>query len=263
MASSSSTCMVNSPIRFMALIQFRLHRIALALLERGVDPADRFLTPLLEPEDLYAQLARQKLHRRVTQKPQNDLTLARQPSLAKSQRACRQAWPGENVDEPSSPAFTTGPATATFFSKLSVMFRSSLDTSIKPILCPRKSGPTETQKEMLAMIFGIGIQPFRLESLIRCLEAILIAHAIDNKIRFKERQAFTSCRVKREWFARHFLSGMALRLGIQYRPSHKRQRTDKITFARCIGAVNHRDRQNPPTRHQGTFDHTSFVVLER
>ena len=76
-------------------IQFRLHRIALALLERGVDPADRFLTPLLEPEDLYAQLARQKLHRLVTQKPQNDLTLARhRPSLAKSQRACRQslAW---------------------------------------------------------------------------------------------------------------------------------------------------------------------------
>ena len=53
-----------------------------------------------------------------------------------------KAWPGENVDEPSSPAFTTGPSTATFFSKLSVMFRSSLDTSIKPILCPRKSGPT-------------------------------------------------------------------------------------------------------------------------
>ena len=95
LASSSSTCMVNSPIPLHGAIQFRLHRIALALLERGVDPADRFLTPLLEPEDLYAQLARQKLHRLVTQKPQNDLTLARhRPSLAKSQRACRQslAW---------------------------------------------------------------------------------------------------------------------------------------------------------------------------
>ena len=125
-------------------IQFRLHRIALALLERGVDPADRFLTPLLEPEDLYAQLARQKLHRLVTQKPQNDLTLARhRPSLAKSSGPAGKAWPGENVDEPSSPAFTTGPSKATFFSKLSVMFRSSLDTSIKPILCPRKSGPTQ------------------------------------------------------------------------------------------------------------------------
>ena len=42
---------------------------------------------------------------------------------------------------------TTGPSTATFFSKLSVMFRSSLDTSIKPILCPRKSGPTHTAIE--------------------------------------------------------------------------------------------------------------------
>ena len=73
----------------------RLHRIALAFLERGVDPADRLFAPLLEPEDLYAQLARQKFHRLATQKPQNDLTLARhRPSLAKSQRACRQslAW---------------------------------------------------------------------------------------------------------------------------------------------------------------------------
>ena len=91
--------------------------------------------------DLYAQLARQKLHRLVTQKPQNDLTLTvhRWPSPS---GPAGKAWPGENVDEPSSPAFTTGPSTATFFSKLSVMFRSSLDTSIKPILCPRKSGPT-------------------------------------------------------------------------------------------------------------------------
>ena len=57
-----------------------------------------------------------------------------------------ETWPGENVDEPSSPSFTTGPSTATLFSKLSVMFRSSLDTSIKPILCPRKSGLTHLLK---------------------------------------------------------------------------------------------------------------------
>ena len=233
-------------------------------LSEASDPADRFLTPLLEPEDLYAQLARQKLHRLVTQKPQNDLTLARhRPSLAKSQRACRQslAWGkrgraktahaaeqerpdvaaaratwrneqpgliaerlvfldetwartnmarrygraprGERVvaaiphghwktttfiaalrhDRITAPCVFDGPingasflawvqqalvptlsagdivimdnlsshkvagypSTATFFSKLSVMFRSSLDTSIKPILCPRKSGPTHRE----------------------------------------------------------------------------------------------------------------------
>ena len=39
-------------------IQFRLHRIALALLERGVDPADRFLA-----EDLYDGRAEQSLRR--------------------------------------------------------------------------------------------------------------------------------------------------------------------------------------------------------
>ena len=122
----------------------RFHRIALAFLERGIDPGDRLLTPLLEPENLHAQLPRQKFHRLATQKPQGNLTLARhRPPLAKSQRACRETWPGGNVDEPSSPSFTTGPSTATLFSKLSVMFRSSLDTSIKPILCPRKSGPTQ------------------------------------------------------------------------------------------------------------------------
>ena len=92
LASSSSTCMVNSPIRFMA--RSACTGSPLRCLSEASIP-DRFLTPLLEPEDLYAQLARQKLHRLVTQKPQNDLTLARhRPSLAKSQRACRQslAW---------------------------------------------------------------------------------------------------------------------------------------------------------------------------
>ena len=85
--------MVNSPIRFIALSSSACTGSPLRCLSASIP--DRFLTPLLEPEDLYAQLARQKLHRLVTQKPQNDLTLARhRPSLAKSQRACRQslAW---------------------------------------------------------------------------------------------------------------------------------------------------------------------------
>ena len=64
--------------------------------------------------------------------------------------------PGMSAVQTISPAFTTGPSTATFFSKLSVIapsrsvgsFRSSLDTSIKPILCPRKSGPTHLDKNL-------------------------------------------------------------------------------------------------------------------
>ena len=39
------------------------------------------------------------------------------------------------------------------------MFRSALDTSIKPTLCPRKSGPT--QVELLSRQLGVEI--FRLE----------------------------------------------------------------------------------------------------
>ena len=53
------------------------------LLERGVDPADRFLTPLLE-----RKISRPTGATEVA--PQNDLTLARHRPLAKSQRACRQ-----------------------------------------------------------------------------------------------------------------------------------------------------------------------------
>ena len=125
-------------------IQFRLHRIALALLERGVDPADRFLTATARAGRSLRPNWRDRLVASCSSRktPQNDLTLARhRPSLAKSQRA----WPakpglGKTWTSQGSPAFTTGPSTATFFSKLSVMFRSSLDTSIKPILCPRKSG---------------------------------------------------------------------------------------------------------------------------
>ena len=91
------TCMVNSdPLH--GAIQFRLHRIALALLERGVDPAE--LTPLLEPEDLYG--AREKLHRLVTRTTSRlRATVHRWPSPS---GPAGKAWPGENVDEPSSPA---------------------------------------------------------------------------------------------------------------------------------------------------------------
>ena len=39
-------------------VQFRLHRIALAVLERGLDPGDCLLAPLLEPENLHTKLPR-------------------------------------------------------------------------------------------------------------------------------------------------------------------------------------------------------------
>ena len=64
------------------------------------------------------------------------------PSIAGQVPAGLPAKPGLGKTWRAKLARTTGPSTATFFSKLSVMFRSSLDTSIKPILCPRKSGPT-------------------------------------------------------------------------------------------------------------------------
>ena len=120
-------CQLSEPLH--GAIQFRLHRIALALLERGVDPADRFLTPLLEPEDLYAQLVRQKLHRLVTQKPQNDLTLARhRPSLGQVP-AGLPAKPGlgKTWTSQARPHWYHRPINSNFLlRRLSVRFRSSL-----------------------------------------------------------------------------------------------------------------------------------------
>ena len=127
-ASSSSTCMVNSPIRFMALSSSACTGSPLRCLSESsrrshaTARAGRSLRPTGATE----------VDRLVTQKPQNDLTLARhRPSWPK--RACRHAWGKRGRAKLAR--ITTGPSTATFFSKLSVMFRSSLDTSIKPILC--------------------------------------------------------------------------------------------------------------------------------
>ena len=55
-------------------IQFRLHRIALALLERGVDPGSLSHATARAGRSL-RPTARPKLHRLASQKPQNDLTM--------------------------------------------------------------------------------------------------------------------------------------------------------------------------------------------
>ena len=100
LASSSSTCMVNSPIRFMALSSSACTGSPLRCLSEA--GSRRSLSqPLLEPEDLYAQLARQKLHRLVTLQPQNDLTLARPPSIAGQVPAGLPAKPGLGKTWPS------------------------------------------------------------------------------------------------------------------------------------------------------------------
>ena len=74
--------MVNSPIRFMALSSSACTGSPLRCLSEASIPPIAFSRHCSRPEDLYAQLARQKLHRLVTQKPQNDLTLARHRGAA-------------------------------------------------------------------------------------------------------------------------------------------------------------------------------------
>ena len=146
LASSSSTCMVNSPIRFMALSSSACTGSPLRCLSEASIPPIAFsrhcssfgrsLRPTGATEVAPAR------HAKAAGATSRLMRVTVQSAGSSPSGPAGKAWPGEN-GEPSSPAFTTGPSTATFFSKLSVMFRSSLDTSIKPILCPRKSGPTQ------------------------------------------------------------------------------------------------------------------------
>ena len=131
----------------MALIQFRTATGSpLRALERGVDPCpDRFPTPLLEPEDLWTPNWRDRsCTGSSSQKcPQNDLTLARhRPSLAKSQRACRQslAW-GKRGRAKLARIYRQAHSTATFFVKIIGHVPVLLGHgSIKPILCSKEIG---------------------------------------------------------------------------------------------------------------------------
>ena len=96
-------------------VQFRLYRIALAFLERGIV--------------VHAQLPRQKFHRLSTQKPQG---------VGVGTAGQGKPGPGKTWGPRCSPSFTTGPSGG---SQNWVMFRSSLDTSNGP----RKSGPTQIE----------------------------------------------------------------------------------------------------------------------
>src|SRR5450759_3758868 len=74
-------------------VELRLERIALALLEPGVEAGERLVFPALEAIDLDAELAGERVERLSAQQPQRDLTLARKaPALPWSE------WPqGDEV----------------------------------------------------------------------------------------------------------------------------------------------------------------------
>ena len=131
---------MSTPDPLHGAIQFHMHRIALALHERGVDHrrwgfsrharAGRSLRPMARQQIV---LGASRKSRRATSR------LRATGSIAGQQRACRQSLSlGKPCDEPSSPAFTTGPSTAILL-KIIGMFRSALDTSIKRNSGPRKS----------------------------------------------------------------------------------------------------------------------------
>ena len=111
-ASRSSTCLVNSSGPLHDAIQVSpATGSTLRCLSEASIPTDRFRTPSARAaRSLRPTGATEVARRLVTQKPQNDLTLARhRPSLAKTQRRLTpKFWPGENWwTNHSSPGFTT------------------------------------------------------------------------------------------------------------------------------------------------------------
>ena len=145
--ASSSTCMINSPIRFGGDVQFRhLHadRPCVRLEQRHRSrrspsrchcSSRKISTPNCRDKSSTGSPCKS---RRATSRLR--VTVHRWPSPSGSLPAKPLARP-ENADDcqarPRLPQAHQQQLSRT--SKLSVMFRSSLDTSIKPILCPRKS----------------------------------------------------------------------------------------------------------------------------
>ena len=139
----------TSPIQLHgATPSFRRHRIALALLERGVDAAIAFSAPLLEPEDLYAQLARQKLHRLVTQRASSERPHASTQEARHrgghrwrqvSQRACRLklAFWGKRGRAKLARIYQQAHQQQLSSRKLCRVMRPPWTLRSKPILCPR------------------------------------------------------------------------------------------------------------------------------
>ena len=120
-------------------VQFRLHRIALAFLERGIDPGDRLLTPLLEPENLHAQLPRQKFHRLGKSRRATHACASPSTDWPSPSGPAGETWPGENVDEPR-PSFTQAHQQQLSISKFVNVPVLAWTLAIKPILCLVKFG---------------------------------------------------------------------------------------------------------------------------
>ena len=117
LASSSSTCMVNSPIASWRYSSSACTGSPLRCLSEASIPPIAFSrhcssrkisTPNWRDRSCTGS---SRKSRRTTSRLR--ATVHRWPSPS---APAGKAWPGENVDEPSSPAFTTGPSTATFFS---------------------------------------------------------------------------------------------------------------------------------------------------
>ena len=89
---------------------------------------------------LYAQLARQKLTG-SSRKSRRTITPRHRPS-SKSQRACRQSLAWGKWTAKLARIYHR-PINSNFLLEAIGHVPVSLDTSIKPILCPRKSGPTQ------------------------------------------------------------------------------------------------------------------------
>ena len=146
LASSSSTCMVNSPIRFMALSSSACTGSPLRCLSEASIPPIAF--------------SRHCSSRKISTPNWRDRSCT--GSSRKSRRttsrlrATVHRWPSPSGPGRQSLAWGKRgraklariyhrPINSNFLLKIIGHVPSSLDTSIKPILCPRKSGPTHPQ----------------------------------------------------------------------------------------------------------------------
>ena len=138
LASSRSTCMINSPIRYRD-VQFRPPNRPCALSEASIPCSIAFSRATCSSRKISTPNCPTKVPP-ARHEPQGKPRARHRPAEpSPSGPTARNLARGKRGRAKLALVYHR-PINSNFVRRASVMFRSSLDTSIKPMLCPRKSG---------------------------------------------------------------------------------------------------------------------------
>ena len=137
------------------------------------------------------------------------------------------------------------------------------DDGVAPLqLAPESEFAAFALEQRPAAGAGEVVQPFGFEGVVGRLEAVVVAHAVDDEIELETRRLPGASGVEPERLARNPAAGFAPGLGKQHRPPHGRDRLHEVALAGGVGAVDHGRRRHRPLRRGGAGDQPLVPVLQ-